>query len=123
MQRLEFNSRITPPGTPRPDLAESSNISSFDRRTMSSIQTRHIPPTTTSFPKPPRTSNPPVSRAAAEDARTFVREKDAQPSKYMHYFNQLTEKLDVLGPTSSEHQVKQDPSGTLKSKIYFILLN
>jgi hypothetical protein len=50
-----------------------------------------------------------------DDAKSFVLESNASPEKYMHHFKGLTEKLDVKGPTSSEHQVKQDPTGKLRS--------
>ena len=46
---------------------------------------------------------------------SFVREHDASETKYMHHFDKLVEKLDVIGPMGAEHQVKQDPTGTLKS--------
>jgi len=59
-------------------------------------------------------------RSASDDTKLFVFESDASSDKYMHYYDQLSDKLDVPKPTAVEHQVKHDPSGTLKS-IGFIL--
>jgi hypothetical protein len=56
-----------------------------------------------------------IRPATSEEARSFVFEKDASPEKYMHYYDQLEGDLDVTPPQTSEHQVKQDPTGTLKS--------
>lgn len=111
--RLEFNSRITPPATPRSSPLEHSAALLLDRNTMSPSQTRHV----ASPRKVSRSYNAPTARVVADDARSFVFERDASPGKYWHHFNEITEPLDVGPPSTSEHQVKQDPSGTLKSTI------
>jgi hypothetical protein len=106
---IEFNPRITPSPTPLPTPPEQTT-SSLDKHSMSPVQTRPSP-----YRKLSRGTQPTAIRNTADDAKTFVLSPHAYPGKYRHYFDQLEERLDVDGPTSSEHQVKQDPSGTLKS--------
>jgi hypothetical protein len=79
---------------------------------MSPVQQRY-----SSYRKPSRGSGNWNSsiRNTSDDAKCFVMAEDVHPTKYMHFFDQLESELDVKGPTKSEHQVKQDPSGTLKS--------
>lgn len=62
---------------------------------------------------------------SADDAKKFIFETDASPKKYMHYFETLPEHFGLSCPNKAEHQVKQDPSGTLKSTIpiRFIAIN
>src|SRR5216117_2733288 len=109
-QRLDPFSRTSSP-TPF-STPESSTKSMFEHSgLMSPISTRHN--MSNSSRRPSRASFGTVS--SADDARNFVLEKDASPSKYMHYFTDITHDLDVIGPFESDHQVKQDPSGTLKS--------
>jgi len=117
LQRLDVCPRISPSPTPLLTPPESSIKSPFERsNSMSPVSTRFT--TAASYRRPSRGSYSGTS--SAEEAKTFVLEKDASEQKYMHYFGQLSSRLDVSGPQSSEHQVKQDPSGTLKSTIpYF----
>jgi hypothetical protein len=113
MQRpshIEFNPRITPSPTPLPTPPEQTETSRLDRQSMSPVQTRPSP-----YRKLSRGTQPTAVRNTVDDAKTFVVGHHDYPGKYRHHFDQLDEPLDVEGPTSSEHQVKQDPSGTLKS--------
>jgi len=53
--------------------------------------------------------------ASSDDAKRFVLDNNAHPTKYMHFWDQLNDKHGLPRPNHSEHQVKQDPTGTLKS--------
>ena len=113
MQRtshIEFNPRTTPSPTPLPTPPEQTETSLLDRHSMSPVQTRPSP-----YRKLSRGTQPTAVRNTADDPKSFIVGHHDYPGKYRHYFDQLEEALDVEGPTSSEHQVKQDPSGTLKS--------
>lgn len=105
------NSLSPPPLQTPPD--SSTNPPSERSNSMSPVTTRYT--TTSSYRRPSRTSY--GGTTSAEEAKSFTLEKDASEEKYMHYFEQLDHHLDIGPPQSSEHQVKQDPSGTLKSTI------
>ena len=83
---------------------------------MSPVATRYS--SASSSRKPSRSSYSSATHRATviEDGRTFVYERDASPVKYMHYFEKVRD-LDITDTQAAEHQVKQDPSGTLKSII------
>jgi hypothetical protein len=53
--------------------------------------------------------------ASSDEGKYFVLDDDAHPTKYMPYWDDLENKYDLPRPNQSEHQVKQDPTGTLKS--------
>lgn len=108
--RLDFDSRTAPSSTSLPTPPESATQSPFDPRNMSPLETRPSP-----YRKTSRGSYSAGIRAHSDDTKLFVLESDASEHKYMHYYDQLNDRLDVPRPTAAEHQVKHDPSGTLKS--------
>ena len=112
--RLDSFSRISPSPTPLLTPPESSIKSPFDSSSaMSPVSTRYS--TTPVYRRASRASF--GTATSAEDAKSFIFESDASPNKYMHYFDSITEHLELSRPNKAEHQVKQDPSGTLKSTI------
>jgi hypothetical protein len=56
-----------------------------------------------------------ATTSASDDAKCFVLDSNAHPTKYMHFYDELDNKHGLARPNKSEHQVKQDPTGTLKS--------
>jgi hypothetical protein len=108
--RLDSGSRTAPSPTPLPTPPDSATQSPFDRRTMSPVEGRPSP-----YRKASRGSSSAGIRSASDDTKLFMFESDASTDKYMHYYDQLSDRLDVPRPTAVEHQVKHDPSGTLKS--------
>jgi hypothetical protein len=81
---------------------------------MSPVATRYS--SASSCRKPSRNSYSSATHrtSVVDDGRNFLYEQDASAAKYMHYFDKIRD-LDIVGPQAAEHQVKQDPSGTLKS--------
>ena len=118
LPRLDSFSRISPSPTPLPTPPESSLKSPFERSgTMSPVSTRY-----NAAPGYRRASRASFgTTTSADDAKKFIFETNASPKKYMHYFETLTEHFGLSCPNKAEHQVKQDPSGTLKSTIPFVL--
>jgi len=116
-QSLDYNSRfsISPPPTPLPTPLQSSTQPPFERSsTMSPVATRYS--SASSCRKPSRNSYSSATHRTSlvDDGRNFIYEQDASTSKYMHYFDKSRD-LEIVAPQAAEHQVKQDPSGTLKS--------
>lgn len=56
-----------------------------------------------------------ATSSSSDGAKSFVLDTDAHPNKYMHFYDRLDNKHGLAPPSQSEHQVKQDPTGTLKS--------
>jgi hypothetical protein len=116
--RLDSFSRISPSPTPLPTPPESSIKSPSERSgTMSPVSTRYS--TVPGYRRPSRASF--GTATSADDAKSFIFESDASPNKYKHHYDTLTDHLELLRPNKAEHQVKQDPSGTLKSTIPIFL--
>jgi len=62
-----------------------------------------------------RPSRSSFATSASDDPKCFVVDDNVHPTKYMHFWDKLTDKYGLSRPNYSEHQVKQDPTGTLKS--------
>ena len=119
--RLDSFSRISLSPTSLPTPPESSKIPFERSGTMSPVSTRYN--ATPAYRRASRASF--GTTTSADEAKTFVLESDASANKYMHHFDDLTDHHELPRPNKAEHQVKQDPSGTLKSTIpiYFIAIN
>ena len=120
MQQQNSRYSISPPPTPLSTPRESSTQPSFEHpATMSPVSTRYSSAATSRKPSRSSYSSATHRASVVDDCKNFAFENDASTAKYMHYFDKVRD-LDITGPQAAEHQVKQDPSGTLKSIIPFI---
>jgi len=51
----------------------------------------------------------------------FIYEPDASETKYMHHFDKLDGQLDVGPISTSDHKLRNHPSGEMKSISFHLL--
>ena len=64
---------------------------------------------------------PSTNNNVPEEERMFIYEPDASETKYMHHFDKLDGQLDVGPISTSDHKLRNHPSGEMKSISFHLL--